>query len=73
MARRFWPNQDPIGKQVKFAEDGTVATIVGVVGDAKHYWLDEQQRPQMYAAYTQEPGYFATVVIRTVSRTDEFE
>lgn len=65
MARRFWPNQDPLGKQVKFAEDGTTGTIVGIVGDAKQFWLEEEQRPQMYAAYTQMPGYFATVVIRT--------
>jgi hypothetical protein len=65
MAQRFWPNQDPIGKQIKSVEDGTTLTIVGLVGDAKHYWLEETQRPQMYGAYTQQPGYFATVVIRT--------
>ena len=65
MARKFWPNQDPIGKQVVSAEDGTVLTVIGVVGDAKHYWLEETQQPQMYAAYSQQPGYFATVVIRT--------
>ena len=40
-------------------------TVVGVVGDAKHYWLEEEQRPQMYDAYSQDPGLFATVVIRT--------
>jgi putative ABC transport system permease protein len=65
MAQKFWPNQDPIGKQVKSVQDGTTLTIVGVVGDAKHYWLEEDQRPQMYGAYSQQPGYFATVVIRT--------
>ena len=65
MARRFWPNQDPLGKQVKFVQDGSRATVVGVVGDAKHYWLEEEQRPQMYDAYSQDPGIFATVVIRT--------
>jgi len=65
MAQRFWPNQDPLGKQVKSAQDGTTLTVVGVVGDAKHYWLEESQRSQMYGPYTQEPGYFATVVIRT--------
>jgi predicted permease len=65
MARKFWPNQDPLGKQVKFAQDGTTGTVIGVVGDAKHYWLEEEPRPQMYAAYSQQPGIFATVVMRT--------
>ena len=65
MAQKFWPNQDPLGKQIKFAQDSTTATVVGVVGDAKHYWLEEQQRSQMYDAYSQDPGLFATVVIRT--------
>ena len=65
MAQRFWPDQDPLGKQIKFVEDGTTGTVVGVVGDAKHYWLEEESRPQMYAAYSQQPGIFATVVIRT--------
>ena len=65
MAQRFWPNQDPLGKQVKLVQDGTTVTVVGVVGDAKHYWLEEVQQPQMYGAYSQQPGYFATVVIRS--------
>ncbi|MDX6305253.1 MAG: hypothetical protein QOI77_2222 [Blastocatellia bacterium] len=65
MAQRFWPNQDPLGKQVKFAQDGSTATIVGVVGDAKHYYLEEEQRPQMYDTYSQDSGLFATVLIRT--------
>jgi putative ABC transport system permease protein len=65
MARKFWPNQDPLGKQIKSAQDGSAGTVVGVVGDAKHYWLEEESKPQMYAAYSQQPGLFATVVIRT--------
>jgi putative ABC transport system permease protein len=65
MSQRFWPDQDPLGKQVKFVEDGSTAIVVGVVGDAKHYWLEDQPKPQMYGSYTQQPGYFATVVIRT--------
>ena len=65
MANRFWPNQDPLGKQIRFVEDNSVGTVVGVVGDAKHYWVDEEQRPQVYASYTQNPGYFATAVMRT--------
>lgn len=65
MAQRFWPNQDPLGKQIRIVQDGSTATVIGVVGDAKHYWLEEEQKPQMYDAYSQDPGLFATVVIRT--------
>ncbi len=65
MAQKFWPGQEPIGKQIKFLEDGSSGTIVGVVGDAKHYWLEEAPRPQLYNAYSQNPGIFATLVART--------
>jgi putative ABC transport system permease protein len=65
MARKFWPDQDAIGKQVVSVEDGTKVNVIGVVGDAKHYYLEESQQPQMYGSYSQQPGYFATVVIRT--------
>ena len=65
MAEKFWPNQDPIGKQIKFTQNESVGTVVGVVGDAKQYWLEEQQRSQLYAAYSQDPGIFATLLVRT--------
>jgi putative ABC transport system permease protein len=65
MARRFWPGQDPIGKQIKIVDDETTGTVIGVVGDAKHDWLSEEQRPQIYVSYSQSPGLFATVVLRT--------
>jgi putative ABC transport system permease protein len=66
MARRFWPGQDPVGKQIKFVGDDTPGgTVIGVVGDAKHEWLSEEQRPQIYNPYSQTPGLFATVVVRT--------
>jgi putative ABC transport system permease protein len=65
MARRFWPEQDPIGKRVKLLEDGTTGPIIGIVGDTKQYRLNDEPAPQLYAAYSQQPIFFATLVART--------
>ena len=65
MAAQFWPGQDPLGKQIKFPADGSTGTVIGVVGDAKHYWLEEEPRSQLYGVYSQSPGIFATLLIRT--------
>ena len=66
MARRFWPGQDPIGKQIKLLEDDNpTGVIVGIVGDTKHYRLNDEPAPQLYANYSQQPIYFATLVVRT--------
>jgi putative ABC transport system permease protein len=65
MARRFWPDQDPIGKQVKVVEDNVTGFVVGVVGDTKQFNLKDEPTPQLYAAYSQQPVYFATLVVRT--------
>ena len=64
MAQRFWPGADPIGKQIRLNEK-TVGAVVGVVGNAKQYWREEIPRPQLYVAYAQDPGIFATLVMRT--------
>ena len=65
MARRYWPNQDPIGKQIKMIEDGLVGVVIGVVGDTKQYWLSDAPVPQLYAVYSQQPVQFATLIART--------
>ncbi|HYK19121.1 MAG TPA: ABC transporter permease, partial [Pyrinomonadaceae bacterium] len=55
MVRRFFQNEDPIGKRVRWARDSkdTWKTIVGVVGDVKHFGLDLPDEPTLYTPYTQ--------------------
>jgi predicted permease len=49
LARRFWPNQDPLGHRVNTGFSArTWSEIVGVVGDVKH---DEVGEPLMGAVY----------------------
>lgn len=63
-ARRFWPGEDPIGRQIRvlFSPD---ITIVGTVGDIKHNGLDAPASPHIYLAHSQEPWGSVSVVVRT--------
>ena len=70
MSRRYWPDDDPIGKRIRISGTGLTdsditATIVGVVGDVKHGSLDERSTPQIYLSFAQNPFIFATLVVRT--------
>jgi predicted permease len=56
MARKYWPNQDPIGKQVGPGSSRYPASvIVGIVADVKHLSLRDEPTPEMYVPYTQRP------------------
>jgi putative ABC transport system permease protein len=67
MARRFWPDQDPIGQQLRFGGPST-RTIIGVVGDVRHEGLDGEPKPEMYVPFAQAPNVetAARLVLRSV-------
>jgi putative ABC transport system permease protein len=67
-ARRFFPNQDPIGRQMRFGfpPNGNVTReIVGVVGDVRDVSLSQKPGPMMYVPFAQAPLYGGEVVVRT--------
>jgi putative ABC transport system permease protein len=67
-AQRFWPNEDPIGKRIKFGSDVDKLpwiTIVGVVGSSRHFGLDAEPRPEAYRPYGFNPLVSPILVIRT--------
>ncbi len=57
MARRFWPDQNPIGKRMELADNpngsGTVLTVVGLASDAKLMSLNEDAEPYFYVPLAQ--------------------
>jgi putative ABC transport system permease protein len=56
MARRFWPNEDPIGKRVSLENHPPVwREIVGVVADVRHSGLTHDPAPELYYPYQQSP------------------
>ena len=80
MARRFWPNENPIGKHLtmSFFPDRT-REVVGVVGDVKQRGLDVAEAvPSLYTPLAQLStpllggwqSFPMTLVVRTHSRPE---
>ena len=58
LAKKRWPNEDPLGKVIQFGNmDGDLHpfTIVGVVGDVREEGLASEPAPTFYAFYRQRP------------------
>jgi putative ABC transport system permease protein len=66
MARRFFPNEDPIGKKLIVMWDRPeTREIVGVIGDVLHAGLDTDARPEIFVPYLQSPTTQMTFVVKT--------
>ena len=67
--RRYFPEEDPIGKHIDFGwnrdGDHLSGEIVGVVGDVRQHGLSEEVTPHIYAAWDQWPIDEITVVMRS--------
>jgi putative ABC transport system permease protein len=74
MAAQLWPGESPIGQQVRVAggDDNPFRTIVGVVGDVRHYGLHLPETLQVYIphAQTHYPQPFLTMLVRTSGDRD---
>ncbi|HEX7955639.1 MAG TPA: ABC transporter permease, partial [Pyrinomonadaceae bacterium] len=64
MARRFWPDEDPLGKRLRIGENPW-RTVVGVVSDVKNDGLGAESKPEMFYPLAQSPLPFMTLVVRS--------
>jgi putative ABC transport system permease protein len=70
MASTFWPNEDPIGKRIKFggmASKLPWMTIIGVVRHVRYRTLEARSRVQLYYPEAQNPGGSMGLAIRAGS------
>lgn len=69
MATQLWPNQDPLGKRIKFPGNDKNPqpwrTVVGVVSDVAQYALDTKPPMQMYLPHAQFPTSVNNIVVKT--------
>jgi predicted permease len=73
LQRRYWPNEDPLGKQVSFGGrpgQNPTFTVVGVVGDIKSDGFDAPTAPHIYLPVRQSPGYASVVFLRSAGNPE---
>jgi putative ABC transport system permease protein len=70
MAAQLWPNDNPLGKRIKFPGNEKNPqqwrTVVGVVKDVSQYALDKKPPMQIYLPLEQSPTSFNSIVVKTV-------
>ncbi len=73
MAKRYWPNEDPVGRKFTLqernrSEPGPLTLeIAGVVSDLRQDGLDKTPRPEFFRPHSQSPSGSLIYVVRTRS------
>jgi predicted permease len=66
LARRLWPDADPLGRQLRAGDDSIPKLVVGVVRDTREVAAAEQV-PEVYFPFTQHPRAYFSVLTRLTS------
>jgi predicted permease len=66
MAKKFWPNEDVLGKRFKiYQPDAQYMEVVGVVPDGKYKGIVEDPMPYFYVPFEQNYIPLRTIHVRT--------
>ena len=76
LAHRYWPNEDPVGKQIQLIFPATLRpwdaqarkgwlTIVGIVGDVRDWSWSQPKVAQLYLPDTQNASRIMRLVVRS--------
>src|SRR4029078_8165953 len=55
-ARRYFRDKSPLGERIHLqTQERDPITIIGVVGNTRHFGLEEQMSPEVYVPHLQDP------------------
>jgi putative ABC transport system permease protein len=63
-ARRYWPNQNPVGKRIIVGRQNG-SEVVGMAADVKNNGLELDPQPQLYLPFAQLPWGNMNLLVRT--------
>jgi putative ABC transport system permease protein len=67
LARRYFPTETAVGKRISADTGETWITIVGVVGDVRHYGLQSESTDEVYLPFAQLPIRESSFLVRTTA------
>ena len=67
LAKRYFPNEDPIGKQLSIEGQQAPREIVGIIGEVKQIKLDAEGKSEIYVPFFQFPVPAMNIVVRTTT------
>lgn len=66
VAKRFWPNEDPIGEYFSMKSDtGPFVEVVGVAGDGQYFFISASAQPYFYLPLAQNFVSYRFLQLRT--------
>ncbi|HZI43322.1 MAG TPA: ABC transporter permease, partial [Gemmatimonadaceae bacterium] len=71
LARRYWPNGDPLGKRIAAPWESPWLTIIGVVADTKQDSLRDTARTSMYIPWAQRTTFLGNEMWVLVRSTND--
>ena len=72
-AKKLFPNENPLGRQMLFGTDngtGLATEVIGVVGDVRSDQLQKTNDVEFYRPWPQRSAPFLNVVVRTATKPE---